>query len=400
MSAILADLPAGAFSTTCKQLQANPAQHAPCPLTIGTPPGTPPLASGPSNSESILDLAVHVLATEAASLNNLTRLYTINATARTSFVAAVQAIVRSLTAHGKVVFSGMGKSGKVAQKTVATMNSLGLMSFFLHPTEAMHGDVGIVRPQDTVVLVSYSGTTSELVRILEHMPSQTTVIAMTAHAAATTAARMAMTSDGERLAGGNVAGCPLTKGREGAILLPTPVHESEEATFGVSAPTTSTTVALALGDALALSAADTMHQLEGRRTQDVFHAFHPGGAIGGRKKTLADWAVDVANVPLAEGTAETTRVSECLMAAFQSKDGWVKLKDGSVVPPRRLKSAGNTKLDATVAVAGVAVAKASWIVLDGGMAVDAVRKVVKGGQVVLVQMPGGGMGFAESDDIL
>ncbi|KAK6359777.1 hypothetical protein TWF696_000915 [Orbilia brochopaga] len=386
MSRIITDIPAAAFAT-CKRTHVQPPpQSQPCGLA--SPPGTPPLASGPSNSESILDLAVHVLATEAASLTDLTRLYTANAAARTSFVTAVQAVVQSLTGHGKVVFSGMGKSGKVAQKIVATMNSLGLMSFFLHPTEAMHGDMGIIRPQDTLVLVSYSGTTAELVKILPHVPTQTTVIAMTAHAASLSSSSSC----------GGSSGCPLTKGRENAMLLPTPLHETEEATFGVSAPTTSTTVAMALGDALALSVADTMHQIEGRRTRDVFHAFHPGGAIGGQKKVLADWAVDVADIPVLEGTAETTRVAECLMAAFRSKDGWVRLKDGAVVPPRRLKAVEDP--DTMVSIAGIAVKKEAWIVLDGGMKADEVRKVVKTGQVVLVRLPGGETGFAESEDIL
>ncbi|KAF3914932.1 hypothetical protein ABW20_dc0108548 [Dactylellina cionopaga] len=249
MSRLFETLPAN-FNTT----------KAAC--SIVSPPHTPPLESGVANSESILDLAVHVLSTEAASLSYLTRLYTVNPSARTGFVRSVQAIVQSLNNHGKVVFSGMGKSGKIAQKMVSTMNSLGLMSFFLHPTEAMHGDIGIIRPQDVLVLVSYSGTTAELVKILSHIPPQTVVIAMTAHC--------------------SVASCPLTANKENAILLPTPVHEKEEVTFGVSAPTTSTTVTIALGDALALAVADTMHLIEGRRTQDIFG--YDGGA--GAKKIV------------------------------------------------------------------------------------------------------------------
>ncbi|KAK6528064.1 hypothetical protein TWF281_009322 [Arthrobotrys megalospora] len=352
----------------------------PKPTTcLVSPPSTPPLETGPSNSESILDLAVHVLATEADSLSHLTRIYTTNPTARTAFVRAVQCITHSLSInHGKVIFSGMGKSGKIAQKMVATMNSLGLMSFFLHPTEALHGDMGIIRAQDILILVTYSGTTAELVKILSHIPSQTVVIAMTAHTSQIT--------------------CPLTSGRDNAILLPTPIHEKEEITFGVPAPTTSTTVTIALGDALALAVADTMHTIEGRKTQDVFHSFHPGGAIGDRKRTLADCvAARVGDVPMLE-SVEGRRVADCLMLAFRAKGGWVRISDGSVVPPRRLRVVDNP--DIPLEKAGIVVKKSELVILDGGVKAADVRSMIRPGQVLEIQLPGGEVGFAESEDIL
>ncbi|KAF3939325.1 hypothetical protein ABW19_dt0203023 [Dactylella cylindrospora] len=345
--------------------------------SIVSPPRTPPLETGVANSESILDLAVHVLSTEAASLSYLSRLYTINPTARTSFIRSVQAIVETLNNHGKIVFSGMGKSGKIAQKMVATMNSLGLMSFFLHPTEAMHGDMGIIRPQDVLVLVSYSGTTIELVNILSHISPQTKVIAMTAH--------------------DSVTSCPLTAGRENAVLLPTPIHEKEEVTFGVSAPTTSTTVTIALGDALALTVADTMHHIEGRRTQDVFHSFHPGGAIGCSKKTLADCAVPVEEIPTLK-SEDSTRISDCLMLAFRSKDGWIRLTNGSVISPRKLKAINNP--DTRLSAARIIASKESWVVLDGSIKIKEAKKLLKSGQIVSISLGGGYTGFAESEDIL
>ncbi|KAK6360565.1 hypothetical protein TWF730_006704 [Orbilia blumenaviensis] len=369
------------MSTSTRLFQALPANFTTTPKTpncLVSPPSTPPLEIGPSNSESILDLAVHVLATEAASLSYLTRIYTTNPTARTAFVHAVQCITHSLSVnHGKVIFSGMGKSGKIAQKMVATMNSLGLMSFFLHPTEALHGDMGIIRAQDILVLVTYSGTTTELVKILSHIPSQTMVIAMTAHTSQLT--------------------CPLTAGRENAILLPTPVHEKEEITFGVPAPTTSTTVTIALGDALALAVADTMHTIEGRKTQDVFHGFHPGGAIGDRKRTLADCAVRVGDIPMLE-SIEGSRVADCLMLAFRAKGGWVRIADGSVVPPRRLKAVDNP--DIALNAAGIVVKKCDTILLNGGIMVNDARSMIRRGQILEIQLPGGGVGYAESEDIL
>lgn len=347
--------------------------------SIVSPPRTPPLESGIANSESILDLAVHVLSTEAASLSYLTRLYTINPTARTGFVRSVQAIVHALNNNGKVVFCGMGKSGKIAQKMVATMNSLGLMSVFLHPTEAMHGDMGIIRPQDVLVLVSYSGTTSELVKLLSHVHQQTAVIAMTAHSNSNT--------------------CPLTRDRgEAGILLPTPIHEKEEVTFGVSAPTTSTTVTIALGDALALAVADTIHNVEGRRTQDIFHSFHPGGAIGSSKKVLADYATTLDDIPMLNKGGDLARVSDCLMVAFKSKSGWVRLSDGSVIPPSRLRSVENP--DALLKDMSLSASRETWVILDGSMKIVEAHKIVKPDQVIAVHIPGGGTGLVESKDVL
>ncbi|KAF3312864.1 hypothetical protein TWF173_006450 [Orbilia oligospora] len=349
------------MSTSSRIFQALPTNFTTAPKTttcLASPPSTPPLETGPSNSESILDLAVHVLATEAASLSHLTRIYTTNPTARTAFVHAVQCITHSLSVnHGKVIFSGMGKSGKIAQKMVATMNSLGLMSFFLHPTEALHGDMGIIRAQDIL----------------------TVVIAMTAHNCRNS--------------------CPLTMGRENAIILPTPVHEKEEVTFGVPAPTTSTTVTVALGDALALAVADTMHTIEGRKTQDVFHGFHPGGAIGDRKRTLEDCtAVRVGDIAMLKGKEGRT-VADCLVLAFRAKGGWVGIADdGSVVPPRRLRAVDNP--DMALEKAGILVKKNEMVVLDGGVKIADARGLVRPGQVLEIHLSNGEVGFAESEDIL
>jgi D-arabinose 5-phosphate isomerase GutQ len=96
--------------------------------------------------------------------------------------------------------------------------------------------------------------------MMAHIPSSLPVITMTSHDDPTIS--------------------PLIGNRPGSILLPTPIPEPEDYSFGVSAPTTSTTVAMALGDSLALSIAKKMHAAEGRTTRDVFKGHHPGGAIG------------------------------------------------------------------------------------------------------------------------
>lgn len=108
-------------------------------------PLTPPSTDEGPQEEEVLASAVHVLSTEATALSCLARLYETNPVARSGFASAVAAISRSIYRGGKLIVSGIGKSGKVGEKLVTTMNSLGILTVFLHPTEALHGDLGIIR---------------------------------------------------------------------------------------------------------------------------------------------------------------------------------------------------------------------------------------------------------------
>jgi D-arabinose 5-phosphate isomerase GutQ len=112
------------------------------------------------------------------------------------------------------------------------------------------------------LFVSFSGKTAELVNVVNHLPLDVTVMALTAHP--------------------DESSCPLLANRSHRILLPAPIHESEESTFGVSAPTTSTTVAMAIGDMLAITVADIMYQ---GKSGAVFMRNHPGGSIGANLKS-------------------------------------------------------------------------------------------------------------------
>ncbi len=114
-----------------------------------------------------------------------------------------------------------------------------------------------------MLLISFSGRTPELSAVLPHFPASLPVIAMTAHS--------------------TPAASPIARHRPHVIFLPTPVHETEEVSFGVAAPTTSTTIAMALGDALAVAVASKLHARDGRTVRDVFQSHHPGGAIGMRR---------------------------------------------------------------------------------------------------------------------
>ncbi len=156
-----------------------------------------------------------------------------------------------LKATGRVIVSGIGKSGIIGRKISATLNSTGTRSLFLHPVEAMHGDLGIVGPDDVFLAMSYSGETDEL-NIL--MPSirniGCTVIAMTGNPSSTLAKHSDIVID----VGVEKEACPL----------------------GL-APTASTTALLAMGDALAV----VLINKKQFKTSD-FKRFHPGGALGQR----------------------------------------------------------------------------------------------------------------------
>ena len=170
-----------------------------------------------------------------------------------SFYDAVELI---LAARGSLIVTGIGKAGLIGQKLTATFASTGARAHFLHPAEAFHGDLGRVHADDVVLALSQSGETAEVLQLLPALRSfGVKLIAMTASAES-------------------------TLGRAAAIVLP--LGRLDEACSLGLAPSTSTTVMLALGDALAL----VVSRLRGFRPED-FARFHPGGALG-RKLSAVD----------------------------------------------------------------------------------------------------------------
>ena len=168
--------------------------------------------------------------------------------------------------QGRVVCTGMGKSGLVLQKVAATLASTGTPAFFLHPAEAIHGDLGMIKSEDVVVAASYSGTTEELLRVTEIVKRLgVPLIVMTGNASSPLArhADMHLRTEIDREA------CPL----------------------GL-APTASTTATLALGDALAMAL------LEARGfTPEDFAKFHPGGRLGKRLQRVSELMHSGAELP-------------------------------------------------------------------------------------------------------
>jgi arabinose-5-phosphate isomerase len=166
--------------------------------------------------------------------------------------AQVERVVQLLaTCKGKVVIAGVGKSGIIAQKIAATMTSAGTAALYLHPSDALHGGLGIVQADDVVIVLSNSGETSEIVEMLPYLNNrQVAIVAIVGNLSSSLARRANAVLD----ASVDHEACPLNL-----------------------APTTSTTVALAIGDALAM----TLMKVKGLTTKD-FAVNHPAGRLGKR----------------------------------------------------------------------------------------------------------------------
>jgi arabinose-5-phosphate isomerase len=193
-----------------------------------------------------LSLAKKVLQTEAAAVLAL---------AERVDERFAQAVMMVRDCKGRIIMTGMGKSGIVCRKIAATFSSTGTPAFFLHPAEALHGDLGVIRSDDVVIALSYSGENEELVGILETLKRLgTCLIAMTGDARSTLAQAADVTLD-----------CRV----------------SEEACPMNLVPTASTTAMLALGDALAITVL-----VERGFQPDDFASLHPGGRLGKRLKRV------------------------------------------------------------------------------------------------------------------
>jgi arabinose-5-phosphate isomerase len=216
-----------------------------------------------------LDLARKVLRTEAAAILGLVE--RIDGT----FDRAVQLLYEC---DGRVIVTGMGKSGLICRKIAATLSSTGTSAWFLHPAEAIHGDLGAIRDNDVVVALSHSGETEELIRLLESIRRiGARLIALTGNPSST----LARAADVTLNCGIAEEACPMNL-----------------------VPTASTTAALAMGDALAM----TLLVRKGFR-EEQFASLHPGGRIGRR-------LTRVEHVMHAGDAAPVVRVSAAMPEVF------------------------------------------------------------------------------------
>ncbi|HEY3948590.1 KpsF/GutQ family sugar-phosphate isomerase [Phenylobacterium sp.] len=207
-----------------------------------------------------------------------------------SFVAAVETL---FAAKGRIVATGIGKSGHIARKVAATLASTGSVAMFVHATEASHGDLGMIGADDVILALSKTGETRELADVIAYAKRfGIPLIAMTA-------------APGSAL------------GRAADVVLGIP--DAPEAADELNAPTTSTTLQLALGDALAVA----LLQRRGFRPQD-FRVFHPGGKLGAMLRTVGDLMHGASELPLVGGE---TPMKDALLVMSEKRWGIVGVTD-------------------------------------------------------------------------
>ncbi|HOT75997.1 MAG TPA: KpsF/GutQ family sugar-phosphate isomerase [Candidatus Wallbacteria bacterium] len=227
-----------------------------------------------------------ILVHESAALNGLQEHIGDN------YLQAVRMIHNS---SGMLIVVGMGKSGLVGRKIAATLSSLGTPSAFMHASEALHGDLGMIKPNDVLLMISNSGKTRELIEIIPYAKRiGAQIIAITHNADS----ELARTSD---------------------VVLPL-VYDSEACPFNL-APTTSTTMTLAIGDAIAI----VLTKLKNFKPRD-FATLHPGGSLGRRLLiTVADLMHTGDQLPLA---SVDTPLIEALPLMSQKKLGTIIVAGG------------------------------------------------------------------------
>ncbi len=206
--------------------------------------------------------ARRTLATEIEGLNALSKSLDQN------FVKAVE-IIQTMkdTGRGRLIIAGIGKSGHIAKKIAATLSSTATPAYYIHPGEASHGDLGMITEDDVIIMLSYSGTNAELTD-------------MTLYAKRFHIPLIAITGNAES---------PLSQHANIALILP----KIPEACPNGLAPTTSTTMMLALGDAIAIALLERTGL-----TAEEFRVWHPGGKLGAKLRKVSDLMVKGNDLPL------------------------------------------------------------------------------------------------------
>lgn len=207
--------------------------------------------------------------------------------------AFAQAVEMLFAAEGRIVCTGIGKSGHVARKIAATLASTGSAAMFVHPSEASHGDLGMIGAGDVILALSKTGETRELADVIAY------------------AARFSIPLVGMTAAGDSALG------RAADVVLQLP--DAPEATDAVNAPTTSTTLQIALGDALAVA----LLERRGFRPQD-FRVFHPGGKLGAMLRTVGDLMHGSGELPL---VPVDTPMRDALLVMTEKRWGIVGITD-------------------------------------------------------------------------
>ncbi len=210
------------------------------------------------NKKNYLKIAKKAASIQISELKKIKKVF------NNSFVKAVDLI---LNCKGKVIFAGIGKSGLIARKISATFSSVGIPSFFCHPSEALHGDMGQIEKKDLLIIFSYSGNTSELTNLLKYANRYQIKI-------------VGVASKTDSI---------LIKASDVKLILP----KVKEADLTGMVPTSSTSITLLLGDCLATTVMSKM-----KFSKEKFKVFHPGGNIGNSLLLAKDIMVSGNKMPV------------------------------------------------------------------------------------------------------
>ena len=235
----------------------------------------------------IIDMAKEVFKIESKEIENLSNLLT------EDFEHVVNIISDS---QGKVIISGIGKSGIIGKKIAATLASTGTPSFFLHPAEAYHGDLGMIEKEDIILLISNSGETDEVLKLIPFLKSQENItISMSSNPKST----LGLNTNYHLNIAVQKEACPLNL-----------------------APTSSTTATLVMGDAIAIAL------MRLRNFKDThFAKFHPGGSLGKKLLTTVETVMKKDDLPIC--TIETS-MKEIIHKITNGKCGLVIVKDHKI----------------------------------------------------------------------
>ena len=247
-----------------------------------------PAGKKPGAGQSLIDSALRTLEAEAGGVTGLAS--ALRGPLGQTFIAAVELIKNC---RGRVIVTGMGKSGHIGRKISSTLSSTGTPSFFVHPSEASHGDLGMITGDDVIMALSWSGETAELKNLIDYSRRfRSPLIAVTAE-----------------------AGSTLGHAADVALVLP----QAREACPHNLAPTTSSLMQLALGDAIAIAL------LESRGfTALDFGLLHPGGRLGALLKFARDVMHTGDAMPIARAG---TRMSQAIVEMSTKGFGCVGIAD-------------------------------------------------------------------------
>ena len=318
---------------------------------------------GDSSRSDIIDRAVQTLKLEGDAIYNLA------STLGDDFVAVISLM---LEAKGRIVLTGVGKSANVARKIVATLNSTGTPAFFIHAGDAVHGDLGGIQSGDVVLCLSKSGRSDEIIALAPLIKAAgNPIISITGEENS----QLAQLSDHIIIAGGGPEACPFDL-----------------------APTTSTAVQMALGDAIALC----LMEAKGFGAED-FARNHPGGTLGKRLSVLVSDLVDSSRLPHVPPTAS---LQEILISMTTGRYGATVVIDSNSIigiitdgDLRRALESGSTS-DSTTASKIMGITPLT--IPEQRLAVDAAKAIRERGvtQIIAVDSSGNYSGIVHIHDLI